>query len=347
MRDAMAHEKQAGEFALIDRMAAFFPKAAQGLSLGTGDDCAIFHDPAGGDILATCDVLVEGVHFLPEARKDPAALGARAVSVAFSDIAAMGGMPWLVFVSLGAPPDLPLSFYDRLAEGIGRKCARYRAAVAGGNMSRSPGSLFIDLFVLGRVEKGRAMLRSGARPGDVVAVTGTLGASAAGLYLLSHPGLAERVPEPLRKEAVAAHVSPEAQLCVGRRLSAMGFATAALDLSDGLCQDLGHVCEASGTGAALSVDKLPISPATRAVAEAAGRKPEDFALTGGEDYQLLFTLREQDASQVAWRVHEDCGVPVTVIGRITEAPAGRVLTYPDGETLPFPGQGGHDHFPGQ
>ncbi|MEW5736175.1 MAG: thiamine-phosphate kinase [Thermodesulfobacteriota bacterium] len=342
----MARENEQGEFALIQKMASFFPKAAPGLITGIGDDSAVFRDPEGKDLLATCDVLVEGVHFLPEARKDPAALGARLVSVAFSDLAAMGGLPWLVFISLGAPADLSASFYDGLAEGIGRKCVRYRAAVAGGNMSRSPGALFIDLFVLGKVEKGRAMLRSGARPGDVVAVTGTLGASAAGLYLLQHPEAAGQVPEPLRREAISAHTNPEAQLCVGRTLSAMGFATSALDVSDGLCQDLGHICVASRTGAAVSVEKIPVSEAARAVAEAAGRRPEDFALSGGEDYQVLFTMAEKDASQVAWRVREDCGVAVSVIGRITEPGLGRVLEYPGGITRPFPEIGGHDHFRG-
>ncbi|MDW8067281.1 MAG: thiamine-phosphate kinase [Anaerolineae bacterium] len=328
-----------GEFGLIDRIARSLPPPGEGVIVGIGDDVAVLR---GSDrhVLATCDIQVEGVHFLRE-KITPYQLGRKAVAINVSDIAAMGGIPRYLLVSLVLPKETEVEFVDGLYEGMREECSRWGAEIVGGNMAHSPGGVIVDLFLLGEVEPDRLLRRSGARVGDRVLVTGTLGDSAAGLTLL------------LRSEATGSdvhrafvlrrHLTPTPRLWEGRAISRSGLGTAAIDVSDGLASDIGHICETSGVGVHLWADAIPVSDAARAIAAAVGADPLEWALFGGEDYELLFTAPADRAEDLAHWVQEETGTPVSIIGEIVPADQGMTLVRADGSVLPLR-KGGWDHF---
>ncbi|WP_324669898.1 thiamine-phosphate kinase [Geochorda subterranea] len=327
-----------GEFGLIERLARRLRPPDQDVVVGIGDDAAVVRLGRGRHLLATCDVQVAGVHFLAN-RVDPFALGRRCAAVNLSDIAAMGGRPTHFLVSLGLPPETPVAFVERLYEGLAQEAARFGADVVGGNVSRSP-VLFIDLTLLG--EAGDQVLRrSGARPGDRVLVTGRLGASAAGLAVLAQPGL--EASEDDRARVLEAHLTPTPRLLEAGAIVATGGATAMLDVSDGLAQDLGHLCDESGVGVRVWAGSLPVDEATRRVARAAGRDPLEWAVGGGEDYELLFTARPEAVEALIAAVGRAAGTPVSVIGEILPAERGRWLVLPDGREVAL-GVRGWSHF---
>jgi thiamine-monophosphate kinase len=257
------------EFELIARLQARLGPTGGPI----GDDCAVLDVPPGERLLATVDMMVEGIHFRLE-DTDPVTLGRRALAINLSDIAAMGGTPRWCLVSLGLPT--PSTFVDGLYEGLGDMARRHGVLVAGGNIARLPERMAIDITVLGTA--AHPVMREGARPGDHIYVTGALGRSAAGLQCLlkgnrNHPALVE------------AHLDPPPRIAEGKAL--VGVATAMIDISDGLAQDLGHICERSGVGAAL--DAVPIDEETRQTAAELGLDALRLALHGGEDYELLYT----------------------------------------------------------
>ena len=240
-----------------------------------GDDCAILDVPPGEKLLATVDMLVEGIHFRLE-DADPLTLGRRALAINLSDIAAMGGTPRWCLCSLGLPTTSAFweRFYEGFYEGLAEMARRHGVIVAGGNIARLPERMAIDITVLGSAK--HPITRNGARPGDHLYVTGPLGRSAAGLRCLlsgnqTHPAL------------VAAHRDPQPRIAEGKAL--VGVATSMLDISDGLAQDLGHLCK----GAALTSADIPIDAETRQAAAELGLDALDLALHGGEDYELLYT----------------------------------------------------------
>lgn len=317
-----------GEFSLIERLARRLRPPNADVVVGIGDDVAVFRVAPGRHVLATCDVQVAGVHFLPE-RIDPYRLGRRCAAINLSDIAAMGGRPTHFLVSLGLPPETEVAFLEALYDGLSEEAARYEADVVGGNISRAP-VLFIDLTLLG--EAGPQVLRrGGARPGDRVLVTGRLGASAAGLALVFNPAL--EVTGPDRESVLEAHLTPTPRLKEAQAIVAAGGATAMLDVSDGLAQDLGHICDASGVGVRVWAAAVPIDGATRRVAAAAGRDVLEWALGGGEDYELLLTARPEAVDAIVAAVGQATGTPVTVIGEILPAAEGRHLVLPDGREV--------------
>ena len=314
-----------GEFALIDRLARRLHPPGADVVVGIGDDVAVFQVASGRYVLATCDVQVAGVHFLPQ-RIDPFRLGRRCVAVNVSDIAAMGGRPTHLLVSLGLPAETEVAFLEALYDGLSQEAARWGADVVGGNVTRAP-VLFIDLTLLG--EAGQPVLRrSGARPGDRVLVTGRLGASAAGLALVLDPTV--RVAAPDRDSVLEAHLTPTPRLREAQAIVAAGGATAMIDVSDGLLQDLGHICDASGVGVRVWAAALPVDEPTRRVAEAMGKDALEWALGGGEDYELLFTARPEAVDAIVAAVRQATGTPVSVIGEILPAAEGRRLVLPDG-----------------
>jgi thiamine-monophosphate kinase len=292
------------EFELIARIQAILgPTGAP-----VGDDCAVLDAPPGERLLATVDMLVEGVHFRV-GDVDPFTLGRRALAINLSDIAAMGGTPRWCLVSLGLPAPGP--FVERFYAGLADMARGHGVLVAGGNIARLPERTVIDITVLGSA--AHPVGRDGARPGDGIYVTGPLGRSAAGLRCLlsgnpSHPAL------------VAAHLDPRPRVAEGRKLATV--ATAMMDISDGLAQDLGHICERSRCGAALDSAAIPIDAETRRAATELGLDPLDLALHGGEDYELLYTA--------------PAGAPGIRIGEVTA----RGLTL-DGHPLT---PKGWDHF---
>ncbi len=322
-----------GEFGLIEQLRRW-QQSRPGLFVGIGDDAAVLAGPLGYRTLFTADMLVEGVHFFPDA--DPYNLGRKAMAANLSDIAAMGGTPTFATVSLGVPPATPVERIDRLYAGMSDEAGAFGASLVGGDTVKAP-VLTVSIALLGEVEEQRLLLRKGARVGDRICVTHRIGDAAAGLLLLERPDL--RVPPDTRTRLLHAHWRPVPRVEAGRELS-RGIATAAIDLSDGLAGDLQRLCAASRVGAVIDAASLPLSDDVRAVAAAAGLDPIDIALHGGEDYELLFTTSFlRDGTQALPR----SGVRCTVIGEIVPPEQGISLRMPGGERVPV-AEGGFRHF---
>ena len=321
-----------GEFELIARLTAGLEPLAAA-DTGVGDDCAIIDASVGSSelLLATCDSQVEGVHFTLQT-SPPEHIGRKALAINLSDIAAMGGEPRYALVSLILPADLPLETLDGIYAGLRDEALRYQTAIIGGNIAGAgkSGQLIIDITALGSVERGQALLRSGAHIGDVLCVTGSLGDSAAGLYSLLHPAL-DVSPQDVMVVRNA-HTMPTPRINEGRVLSHFGpqIVTSLLDVSDGLSGDLGHICERSKIGAYIDLAALPMSQAMRRLAKMAGKEPEQWALHGGEDYELLFTVSSGHEQAVINAVRQATGTEVSVIGTIVPAAEGMQLLYSDG-----------------
>ena len=268
---------------------------------GIGDDCAVLRLGAGNDCLVTTDFSLEDVHF----RRDwhpPESVGHRCLARGLSDIAAMGGEPVAAFLSLALPRDLPQSWVRRFVRGLTSLGERYGAKLAGGDTAQSPNGILADIIVVGAAPKAKAVLRSGARPGDRIYVSGELGGSAAAVEQMR-----ERPKKKLNPRDYSRHFYPEPRVEVGRILRGKGLASAMIDTSDGVSTDLAHICEESGVGAKIREALIP-----RASVGKPGREVDlDLALHGGEDYELLFTARpgKRVPKQIA-------GVAITQIGQI-------------------------------
>jgi thiamine-monophosphate kinase len=311
-----------GEFELIAAFTRALPLRGEGVVLGVGDDAAVLRPPRGEELVVTTDAVLEGVHF--DRRFRPEDVGWKALAVNLSDLAAMGARPLWAQVALGVPPRTAASRLAGVARGLGA-CAREAGiAVVGGNVTRAA-ELSLTVTVIGSVRPGRALLRGGARPGDAILVSGTLGEAALGLERGAPAAFLRRQRRPVPR------------LRLGRALA--GIATAGIDLSDGLVQDLGHVCRASRAGAELRLEALPLSAAYRR--RVAGRRdPWAPALTGGEDYELLVTVppsRLKAAHAAAARA----GAPLAEVGAIV-ARKGVWVIRSDGGLHPV-GRG-HDHL---
>lgn len=312
------------EFDVIRRVASLMPARPPEVKVPVGDDCAVFE--VGGEMwLAAADMLVEGRHF--EAWARPEDVGYKAVAVNVSDVAAMGGRPRFILVSGGAPePEVAL----RCFEGVMEACEDFGVYLLGGDTTGSE-SLVVDVAILGSVDGGDPVLRSGAGPGDLLAVTGELGASAAGLLALQ----SEAEPPENHDRLIRRHLRPEPRPQIGAIAAKFGV-SAMIDLSDGLSSDARHICASSGVGADIHLEKLPVARDTRALAEALGRDPALLAATGGEDYELLISAPE-DALR---RISEATETPVTVVGEVVEGGTARMLR--GGSVVE--GLSGWDHF---
>ena len=324
----MANEKNnRAEFALIDWIQQ---RAGTGghLEQGIGDDCAIQRQHGDHDLLTTTDLLVEGVHF----QRDWGTmydLGRKAAAVNISDIAAMGGKPQSLFLGLSRPATIGDHDIEQFLSGFMDEGKRYGATLAGGDTCASPGPLMISVTVQGTIPTGDAICRRGASCGDAVYVSGTLGDSALALQLLQ----SGRQPGPFL--AGRFHV-PTPRVGLGRVLAQRQFATAMLDVSDGLLADLGHIIAASNVGVDLELSALPLSdPFKQALAEDKGLI--DLALAGGEDYELVFTSPLKDLAGQLGRI-----CPVTRIGTVTATPGIKILM--DDGKLYHCQRRGFDHF---
>lgn len=327
-----------GEFGIIGLFRAEGVPGRRWVVTGIGDDCAVLD--AGGDerLLVTTDMLVEHSHFLRDGIT-PYQLGHKTMAVNLSDIAAMGGEPTAAFLAMGLTRDLDVQFVRDYRQGL-LDCARdHRVDLLGGDTVSCRGDLVLCLTLLGRAGRDEVILRSGARPGHTVMVGGVVGDSAAGLHLvLGRPG---EVGPRERALLLEAHRMPRAQVALGRLLATRHMATAMIDVSDGVLQDLGHVCAESGVGADLDADRLPVSDAARSLARAAGRDVRDWALSGGEDFVLLFCVPAGREEEVRAACRAELGAEVWAVGTVTGRKGVRVGR---GGVWTRMDVGGHDHF---
>lgn len=332
-----------GEFGLIDRLQASLPNSVKtdpALPLGIGDDAAVWQPPTGVAIVVTTDSLVEGIHFRLD-WTDWASLGHKMLAVNLSDIAAMGATPALATVTLGLRGDERISDLLQLYQGLGALAARTGTMIAGGDIVATPDALILHVAALGAAANGRVLTRRGAQPGDLIAVSGTLGASAAGMHLLAAPPDSRLRAATTADLLIAAHLRPEPRLALGALLLQHG-ATAAMDVSDGLLGDLPKLLTASGVAAEIEVDAIPIAAAVRGLFPDTWR---DLALRGGEDYELLFTITPDAFAGLAAATSAS-GATVTAIGTILVPDAGGpliTLRHGDGrrEAIQL---GAFDHF---
>jgi thiamine-monophosphate kinase len=335
------------EFDLIRSLEARYNRRTHGLVQGIGDDAAVIQNSVPAWWHLTTDLLAEGVHF-DRKSATPGSVGYRAAMANLSDIAAMGAVPRYLLISLAVPKTWRRSHIDELYHGLMKACRLYKVALIGGDTSASQAGLFLCITLIGSTKARRALFRHGAKAGDHIYVSGTLGDSLAGLKLLMSgtpphlrgKGKAEFSPSH-RQFLVRRHSRPTARVAEGRWLNDKRLASAAIDLSDGLSGDLRHLCEESRVGAEVELDKLPISPACRAYARASGISPIQLALTGGEDYELLFTASPNDSETIA-REAPTRGCRMTRIGTIRPRPFGIQMTS-DGRTQPMPVTS-YEHF---
>ena len=315
-----------GEFGLIDRWMATIKPDGRKAIVGIGDDGAVLDFSPGSVLVATCDMMVEGVHFILPAIS-PKQLGVKAMAMNLSDLAAMNARPLYALVSVGLRHDIDVGFVDLLYSGLTETAARYGCQIVGGDTVNSPRALVVDVFLMGEAERGRNTLRSGARPGDVVMVTGSLGGSAAGLEMIlsAGGGAMDQVPRWATAEVMRAHLEPTPRLLEAQAISIAGGANSAIDISDGLANEINHLARLSGVEIEIDASSIPISDATREVARAAGKDPLDYALFGGEDYELCFTAPPDRVDRIIGQVGDETGTPVTVIGRVAEGRGAWIL----------------------
>ena len=312
-----------GEKTLIERVRR---RARDGAAVvtGIGDDCAVLRVPAGHQLLVTTDFTLENVHFRREWHP-PEVVGWRCLTRGLSDIAAMGGEPRAAFLSMALERGIPQKWVNRFLAGLLEAAGEFRVPLAGGDTAQSAGGIQADIVLVGSVPKGTAVLRSGARPGDGIYVTGELGGSAAAIARLREGRV--------RAADYERHFHPVARVEVGRWLGRRGLASAMIDVSDGLSTDLEHICEESGVGAEIEIAAIPRAR----VGRPARQVGFDLALHGGEDYELLFASARKIPAKLA-------GVRVTRIGRIARGP-GMVLIEAGGRRRRLLARG-WEHFKG-
>jgi thiamine-monophosphate kinase len=299
-------------------------RGGESVVTGIGDDCAVLSVPPGHELLVTTDFTIEKVHFRRDWHR-PELVGRRCLTRGLSDIAAMGGEPRAAFLSLAVPGDVPQKWVDRFLKGLLDLAEEFKVPLAGGDTAQSAGGIQADIVVVGSVPRGKAVLRSGAKAGERIYVTGELGGSAAALARLEES-------KPLGAEYVR-HFRPQARVAVGQWLRQQGVASAMIDVSDGLSTDLEHICQESHVGAEIEAEAIPRAQ----VGLGKKRVALELALHGGDDYELLFTSAAAIPSEVE-------GVRVTRIGRTTQS-AGMRLIGADGKARRL-AAAGWEHFKG-
>jgi thiamine-monophosphate kinase len=324
------------EAELIARITGRLAPAPPWITVGIGDDAAVVQPERNRLEVFTVDALVEGVHF-DRAFTPPAAIGHRVLAVNLSDLAAMGAAPRLALVSFALPRALPIADFDDIVLGLTALAARHRVQIIGGNLTQSPGPLVIDVTAVGTVKPRRALTRSGARAGDELYVTGTIGAAAAGLQMLR--------AAPDRSPGVVAHcvecyLYPEPRVRFGSLVGRNRAASACMDLSDGLADAVRQVAGASGVGAVIDADALPLDPGARRWFESHGADAVHAALVGGDDYELLVAVHPRTRRRLTALAGNRNG-SLTRIGVCTP---GRdlIVRYAAGRTTPLPQ--GYSHF---
>jgi len=333
--------EELGEFGLIERIRRSFAKNTFQAPIGIGDDAAALLCSRGSLLLSTTDMLIEGVHFDLDTT-DLFSLGWKSAAVNVSDIAAMGGSPRFGLVALGLPPGITVEQVEEFYRGFGRLAGMHGMVLVGGDTCASRSGLIISVTVLGEAKRKEIVVRSGARPGDLVFVTGKLGDSAAGLELLNQGagvrGQGSGGKSQGARRLIEHHLRPVPRVVWGRKIAQAGVASAMIDVSDGLSSDLGHICDESGVGAEIAAERIPLSRELTAM-RGLSRPPLAYALSGGEDYELLFTLPSAKRNKL-----RSLRIPAQSIGVITKGPE-RVLIDAQGRRTPLT-PSGYDHFAG-
>lgn len=317
------------------------------LIAGIGDDCAVFSTPAGKEWLISTDMLVEGVHF-DISWHQPYLLGRKALAVNMSDVAAMGGTPQFALLSVGVPGSFDSTWVERFLDGVLAILDEYTCVLIGGD-TVSAKQLAISVSVLGTAASGCSITRSGAGPGDSVFVSGVLGSSAAGLHLLQRQQAAPQLGLEKRwQQLTAAHLDPQPRVALAGLLAASGMVTAMQDVSDGIATDLSHICTASKVSAVLEQCSLPAHRELTEMCAHFNLKQTELQLKGGEDYELLFTVRkgqEDNFARYCRKMYREQGPcqggglpPVTRIG-VVEAGSGVLLRTAAGDLMDIEYQG--------
>ena len=336
----MSAGNKLGEFELIAHLTRSLKRRGDDVVCGVGDDAAVLRAGAGRLLLATCDAQIQGVHFTLDAF--PADwIGRRVAAVNLSDIAAMGGIPTFAMVALAVPRNTDPDMLDAVYQGLVAGLDAWGAEIVGGNTAELPERMVIDVALLGEVTEKALMTRAGASPGDILCVTGELGASAAGREIIGRGGRIG-LDEDVRAAAIRAHGLPRARISEGRYLGGSGQVTACIDVSDGLYGDAVHIAEASAVALSIDAERIPIARAARQAAPRIGVSPLSLALTGGEDYELLFTVRREAAAGLLDGLRKATGTPVSEIGEVREGPA-RIEVRAAGRSIDIK-VGGFDHF---
>ena len=338
------------EFALIHRLTqgkqslAF--QQASGVEVGIGDDAAVAHLAPGYQLVMTCDTMTEQIHFKDITMRNED-IGYKAMSAAVSDIAAMGAIPRYALVAMSFPKETPQTRIEEIYEGLYESASRWGVVIVGGDTTSSAGGITVSVTVLGEVEAGKALLRSAAKPGDVLFATGALGLSAAGLdFLLTEKIPASQWDDKLdlrgRHSLVQAHCKPEPQVEAGQLLQRSGHCHALNDVSDGLASEAWEIADASGIGIDLIEDRIPIADELMSYAQQIQKDPLDFVLFGGEDYQLVGTMEAEHAISMQLKF-KDAGLSLHIIGYVNAETKGVRLVQSSGCVVPIEKKG-YNHF---
>jgi thiamine-monophosphate kinase len=319
-----------GEHALIARIRQRLT-SPQWVIVGPGDDAAAIEAVPRALEVVTMDAQVDGVHF-DRRFVPPDAIGHRALAVNLSDLAAMGARPRAALLSMALPASLQLDVFDGIVDGFLALAARYGVALIGGNITRTPGPMILDVTAMGSVHRRKVLTRGGARPGDEVWVTGTLGAAAVGLLALQEDHAAT--------DLAARYLRPDPRVRAGLLLGKNGVATSCMDLSDGLADGVRQIAQASSVGMTLDGSSIPVGQEAREWLSRKGRDPIEVALRGGDDFELIFTVRPRQAGRLR-AVRRHLGdLPITRIGVVTRAPRLLVKDEQGERELPE----GYEHF---
>jgi thiamine-monophosphate kinase len=323
---------------LIEAIARVLSGEEPGVVVGIGDDAAVVR-PGSGQTVLTTDLLVEGIHF-ERGTISARDLGAKAITVNVSDIAAMAASPRYAVVALAIPGDVEAAWVIELYGGMRDVCSEHAVCLVGGDTNRAE-LVVLSVTVVGEVAPGRALMRSGARIGDAIVVTGSLGGAAGGLALSRAPGASSLLSRPWARALLEAFERPIARVGEAQVLARAG-ATAMMDLSDGLAKDLSRLCRASGVGSRVHIANVPVAPPLAAAADALSVDPLELAMSGGEDYELLATMPPTAVKAAGRELRSGFGVSLTQIGEIVEG-AGMITVGPGGEERTL-GPAGWDHF---
>lgn len=329
-----------GERGLIERIRQRLPPPPSHLLVGPGDDAAVIAGERGAFQILTTDALVEGIHF-DRRFSSPADIGHKALAVNVSDVAAMGGTAQVALLSLMLPDSTTVEAVDGVLDGLLALASGLKIALAGGNITRSPGPLIIDVTVMGFAKPRKVLTRSGGKPGDVLYVSGTIGAAAAGLdWLRANESRHAEPSTPAIADCVSRHRRPEPRTRLGSALGRMRAASACMDLSDGLADAVHQIADASGTGARIDAARLPVHPGAVEWFSSGDADPLDRSIRGGDDYELLFSVPPRRRGRLRGVSHAIRGLALTPVGELTSNRTIELVR--DGVATPLPT--GFSHF---